>query len=57
MAELKPAYLVHGDDHGAIAERRAGLRALAEGEGAARASSCSTASRRRPSGSPLRWQR
>lgn len=32
MAELKPAYLVHGDDHGAIAERRAGLRALAEGE-------------------------
>ena len=33
MAELKPAYLIHGDDHGAIAERRAGLRALAEGEG------------------------
>jgi DNA polymerase-3 subunit delta len=32
MAELKPAYLIHGDDHGAIAERRAGLRALAEGE-------------------------
>jgi len=32
MAELKPAYLVHGDDHGAIAERRAGLRALAAGE-------------------------
>ncbi len=30
MAELKPAYLIHGDDHGAIAERRAGLRALAE---------------------------
>jgi DNA polymerase-3 subunit delta len=27
---LKPAYLIHGDDHGAIAERRAGLRALAE---------------------------
>lgn len=34
MAELKPAYLIHGDDHGAIAERRAGLRALAEGAGA-----------------------
>jgi DNA polymerase-3 subunit delta len=34
MAELKPAYLIHGDDHGAIAERRAGLRALAEGPGA-----------------------
>ena len=33
MTELKPAYLIHGDDHGAIAERRAGLRALAEGEG------------------------
>jgi DNA polymerase-3 subunit delta len=33
MADLKPVYLVHGDDHGAIAERRAGLRALGEGEG------------------------
>ena len=33
MAELKPAYLIHGDDHGAIAERRARLRTLAEGEG------------------------
>ncbi|HTW43122.1 MAG TPA: DNA polymerase III subunit delta [Solirubrobacteraceae bacterium] len=32
MPELKPAYLIHGDDHGAIAERRAGLRALAERE-------------------------
>ncbi|MHB8533140.1 MAG: DNA polymerase III subunit delta [Solirubrobacteraceae bacterium] len=32
MAELKPVYLIHGDDHGAIAERRAGLRALAERE-------------------------
>ncbi len=30
MAPLKPAYLIHGDDHGAIAERRAGLRTLAE---------------------------
>jgi DNA polymerase III subunit delta len=27
---LKPAYLIHGDDHGAVAERRAGLRTLAE---------------------------
>jgi DNA polymerase III subunit delta len=35
MADLKVAYLIHGDDHGAVAERRAGLRALAEGgEGA-----------------------
>jgi DNA polymerase-3 subunit delta len=33
MAELKPAYLIHGDDHGAVAERRAGLRALAEAPG------------------------
>jgi DNA polymerase-3 subunit delta len=31
VAALKPAYLIHGDDHGAIAERRAGLKALAEG--------------------------
>jgi DNA polymerase-3 subunit delta len=33
MADLKPAYLIHGDDHGAIGERRARLRALAESEG------------------------
>lgn len=33
MAELRPAYLIHGDDHGAVAERRAGLRALAEAHG------------------------
>jgi DNA polymerase-3 subunit delta len=33
MSALKPAYLIHGDDHGAIAERRAGLRALGEGDG------------------------
>ena len=33
MAELGPAYLIHGDDHGAVAERRARLRALAEGRG------------------------
>jgi DNA polymerase III subunit delta len=31
VAALKPAYLIHGDDHGAVAERRAGLRALGEG--------------------------
>jgi DNA polymerase-3 subunit delta len=30
---LKPAYLIHGDDHGAISERRVRLRALAEEEG------------------------
>jgi DNA polymerase III subunit delta len=33
MAELKPAYLIHGEDHGAIAERRARLRALGEAGG------------------------
>ena len=35
MPELKPAYLIHGDDHGAVSERRAGLRTLAEREGGA----------------------
>ncbi len=30
MPELRSAYLIHGDDHGALAERRARLRALAE---------------------------
>jgi DNA polymerase III subunit delta len=33
VAQLKPAYLIHGDDHGAIAERRARLRALGESDG------------------------
>jgi DNA polymerase III subunit delta len=33
VSALKPAYLIHGDDHGAVAERRAGLRALALQEG------------------------
>jgi DNA polymerase-3 subunit delta len=32
---FKPAYLIHGDDHGRIAERRARLRALAEGQSGA----------------------
>jgi DNA polymerase-3 subunit delta len=35
VAELKRAYLFHGDDHGRIAERRAGLRALGERESGA----------------------
>ncbi len=35
MPELKPAYLIHGDDHGAVGERRAGLRGLAEHDGGA----------------------
>ena len=32
MPAFKPAYLIHGDDHGRIAERRARLRAMAEAE-------------------------
>ena len=30
VAAFKPAYLIHGDDHGRIGERKARLRALAE---------------------------
>jgi DNA polymerase III subunit delta len=32
MPSFKPAYLIHGDDHGRIGERRARLRAMAETE-------------------------
>jgi DNA polymerase III subunit delta len=32
VPSFKPAYLIHGDDHGRIAERRRRLRALAESE-------------------------
>lgn len=32
---FKPAYLIHGDDHGRIAERRARLKELAESQGGA----------------------
>ena len=35
MTAFKPAYLIHGDDHGRIGERRAALRALAERESGA----------------------
>ncbi len=35
MPAFKPAYLIHGDDHGRIAERRARLRALAEADAGA----------------------
>jgi DNA polymerase III subunit delta len=35
VAEFKSAYLIHGDDHGRIAERRARLRGLAEAESGA----------------------
>ena len=32
MPAFKPAYLIHGDDHGRISERRAALRAVAESQ-------------------------
>jgi DNA polymerase-3 subunit delta len=32
VPSFKPAYLIHGDDHGRIVERRAKLRAMAEAE-------------------------
>ncbi|HZQ38817.1 MAG TPA: DNA polymerase III subunit delta [Dehalococcoidia bacterium] len=35
MPSFKPAYLVHGDDHGRIGERRSRLRAIAERESGA----------------------
>src|ERR1700684_1007092 len=33
MPALKPAYVTHGDDHGAVGERRGRLKALAEADG------------------------
>jgi DNA polymerase III subunit delta len=35
VPSFKPAYLIHGDDHGRIGERRARLRAMAEAESGA----------------------
>ena len=35
MPSFKPAYLIHGDDHGRIGERRARLRTVAEAESGA----------------------
>jgi DNA polymerase-3 subunit delta len=35
VPDFKPAYLIHGDDHGRVGERRANLRALAESESGA----------------------
>jgi DNA polymerase III subunit delta len=40
MSKLGPAYLIHGDDHGAVAERRASLRALADSAGDAGSIEC-----------------
>ena len=35
MPTFKPAYLIHGDDHGRVAERRTNLRAMAEAQSGA----------------------
>jgi DNA polymerase-3 subunit delta len=35
MPAFRPAYLIHGDDHGRVAERRARLRVMAEAESGA----------------------
>ena len=35
MADFKPAYLIHGDDHGRVGERRARLRGVAEAQSGA----------------------
>ena len=40
MPDFKPAYLIHGDDHGRIGERRAALRALAERESGSNGVEC-----------------
>lgn len=50
MSKLGPAYLIHGDDHGAVAERRANLRALADNEGDASAIECLEGERGTPEG-------
>ena len=55
---FKPAYLIHGDDHGRIGERRAKLRALAEPESRRRRRrGASRATPRRPTPSPPRSAR
>lgn len=48
MSKLGPAYLIHGDDHGAVAERRANLRALADSEGDAASVECMDGERGTP---------
>ncbi len=53
MPSLRPAYLIHGDDHGAIAERRAGLHALALQEGDAGSVEVLTGEAATPSGVAL----
>jgi DNA polymerase III subunit delta len=50
---LKPAYLIHGDDHGAVAERRAGLYALALQEGDASSVEALSGEARTPAGVAL----
>jgi len=48
MPEFKPAYLIHGDDHGRIGERRAALRALAERESGSNGVECFAGDRSSP---------
>ena len=57
VPSLKPAYLIHGDDHGRIAERRANLRALGEREGGAAGVDVLTGDDRRPRPPRRRWRR
>lgn len=53
MPTLKPAYLIHGDDHGAIAERRASLKAFGERHGGAGAVEVLTGEAATPEGVAL----
>jgi DNA polymerase-3 subunit delta len=48
MATFKPAYLIHGDDHGRIGERRNRLRALAEKDGGGQGAEVFSAADSRP---------
>ena len=57
MPEFKPAYLIHGDDHGRIGERRAALRALAERESGTNGVECFEGDSRPPTSSPARSRR
>lgn len=50
MPTLKPAYLIHGEDHGGVAERRASLKALAEQQGGAEAVEVLTGEQATPAG-------
>ncbi len=55
MAELGTLYLIHGDDHGGVAGRRARLLTLAGARG--HDVRCWRGTRGRPRAWPARWQR